>query len=240
MARLTIQVFSDIACPWCYVGKRRLEAALALFEHRACVDIVWKAFELDPTLPVRVPLDGPDGYAARLAKKYGRTTSQAKQMIDGMTRTAAEDGLAFRFDIIAPGNTFNAHRILHLASEKSYAVQDAVKERLLRAYMCEGECVGEPDTLQRLACEAGLPGDEVAAVLASDKYAADVRADEETAHLLGVTGVPFFVVFDRLGVSGAQSAETLAEAMRKAWAKVPLAERPDAVAAACGPEGCKL
>ena len=124
VAKLRIDVWSDIACPWCYVGKRRLEQALAGFAHPSEVEIVWRAFELDPSAP-RVR-DASQSYAERLARKYGTHAQQAQQMIDRMVDTAAGDGLALRFDHIRPGNTFDAHRLLHLAHERG--VQDALKE----------------------------------------------------------------------------------------------------------------
>lgn len=235
MAKLRVDIWSDIACPWCYVGKRRLEAALARFPHRDAVEIVWRAFELDPVAP-RVRNTGVS-YAERLAKKYGSGVAQAEAMIRRMTDVAAVDGLDFRFDRIRPGNTFDAHRLLHLGHERG--LQDAVKERFLRAYMTEGEAIGEPDVLSRLSRAAGLDADDVAAVLATDAYAREVREDEEEARALGISGVPFFVLGGRYGVSGAQPAEVLLGALEQAWAEaagkgdVALAE-----GAVCGPDGC--
>ncbi|HEX8114772.1 MAG TPA: DsbA family oxidoreductase, partial [Kofleriaceae bacterium] len=194
MAKLRIDIWSDIACPWCYVGKRRLEQALARFSHRDDVEVVWRAFELDPSAP-RVR-DTRQSYAERLARKYGTTPAQAQAMIDRMVDTAAGDGLALRFDHIRPGNTFDAHRLLHLAHERG--VQDALKERLLRAYLTEGQVIGEPDVLAPLAREVGLDEREVADLLAGDRCAAEVRQDEALARELGITGVPFFVLAGRL------------------------------------------
>src|SRR5689334_7936255 len=146
MKSLRVDVWSDIACPWCYVGKRRLEAALARLPGREDVEVVWRAFELDPSAPrVRDPAMS---YAERLASKYRTSTARAEEMIRRMTETAAGDGLDFRFDRIRSGNTFDAHRVLHLALERG--VQDAVKERFLRGYMTEGEPLGEPEALIRL------------------------------------------------------------------------------------------
>ena len=235
MAKLHVDIWSDIACPWCYVGKRRLEAALARFSHAADVEIVWRAFELDPTAP-RVRDPGVS-YAERLSKKYGRGVAEAEGMIRRMTEVAAADGLDFRFDRIRSGNTFDAHRLIHLAHERG--LQDAVKERFLRAYMTEGEPIGEPEALSRLARQAGLEADEVAAVLATDAYAREVRKDEDEARAIGISGVPFFVIGGRYGISGAQPAEILMRALDQAWsetagkADVALAE-----GAACGPDGC--
>src|SRR5688572_1817637 len=148
MRKMRIDIWSDIACPWCYVGKRRLERALG---GDGSIEIVWRAFELDPHAPA---VRAPESYAARLGRKYGVSSDQAEQMIQRMTETAAHDGLDFRFDIIRPGNTFDAHRLIHLALERG--IQDAVKERFLRAYLCEGEPIGDRSALVRLAQEAGL------------------------------------------------------------------------------------
>jgi len=235
MAKLRIDIWSDIACPWCYVGKRRLEQALARFSHRDDVEVVWRAFELDPSAPrVRDP---QQSYAERLARKYGTTPAQAQAMIDRMVDTAAGDGLALRFDHIRPGNTFDAHRLLHLAHERG--VQDALKERMLRAYLTEGQAIGEPDVLAPLAREVGLDEREVADLLAGDRCAAEVRQDEALARELGISGVPFFVLAGRLGVSGAQPADVLLGALDRAWREfcppeiVPIVE-----GAVCGPDGC--
>ncbi len=229
--KLRVDVWSDIACPWCYVGKRRFEAALARFEHRDEVEVVWRSFELDPTAPRTLP--EPVDYAGRLAKKYGTSTAQAAEMIRNMAATAAKDGLTMRFDKARPGNTFDAHRLLHLA--KSRGLQDAVKERFFRAYQCEGEAIGDHETLTRLAVEAGLDRDEVRAVLAGDAWADEVRADEEEARVNGIRGVPFFVFAERYAVSGAHPAESLAKVLAEAWQK-SVTELPDG--AACGPDGC--
>jgi predicted DsbA family dithiol-disulfide isomerase len=234
MQKLRVDVWSDIACPWCYVGKRRLEAALEDFPHRAAVEIVWRAFELDPSAPRE--RDGGASYAARLAKKYGSTVSGAEEMIARMTEVAAVDGLEFRFDKIRSGNTFDAHRVIHFAGERG--VQDAMKERLLRAYMTEGEAIGDPETLARLAGEAGLDPEEVRAMLASDAYVKDVRQDEEEARQLGISGVPFFVLGGRYAVSGAQPAELLRGALARAWEDLELPPAVFAEGEACGPEGC--
>ena len=232
METLRVDIWSDIACPWCYVGKRHLEAALARFAHRDHVEVTWHAFELDPSAP-RVR-DEATSYAERLAKKYGTPTARAEEMIRTMTETAARDGLDFRFDRIRPGNTFDAHRVIHLAHERG--VQDAVKERLLRGYMTEGEAIGETEVLVRLGAQAGLAADEVAAVLASDDHAADVRADEAQARELGINGVPYFVFGGTYAVSGAQPAEVLLGALERAWEESAGASHAEG--AVCGPEGC--
>ena len=230
--KLRIDVWSDIACPWCYIGKRRLEAAVARFPHGGAVEVVWRAFELDPNAP-RVRDRGVT-HAERIAKKYGTPVAQAELMIAKMTAVAALDGLEFRFERVQSGNTFDAHRVIHFAAERG--LQDATKERLLRAYMTDGEAIGEPEVLVRLASEAGLVGDEVRAMLASDACKREVRADEEEARALGINGVPFFAIAGRYGVSGAQSADVLLDVLNRAWATESRAAVSEG--AVCGPEGC--
>ena len=208
---MKIEIWSDVVCPWCYVGKRRFEQALAAFPHRDEVEVVWRSFELDP----QAPAERTGDYAAMLAAKYGFSVERGQQMVDTMTATAAQDGLDFRFARARVGNTFDAHRLLHLAAERG--VQDAVKERLMLATFTEGEPIGDLETLVRLGAEAGLDAAEARAVLTSERYADEVRADELQARAYGISGVPFFVVDGRYGVSGAQPAAALREVLETAW-----------------------
>jgi predicted DsbA family dithiol-disulfide isomerase len=226
-----VEIWSDIACPWCYVGKRRFEAALAAFEHTDEVTVTWRSFELDPGAPAERPEDS----AGHLAAKYGRTREQAEQMNANMTQVAAGEGLEFRFDRLRLGNTFDAHRLVHLGA--AHGIQAAVKERLFRAYLTEGELLADHDALRRLAAEAGLPADEVADLLAGDRFADEVRDDERTASSLGISAVPFFVADRALGASGAQSPEVLLEFLRQGWERRP-AIGVVAGGEACGPDGC--
>ena len=140
-----VEIWSDIACPWCYVGKRRFEAARAAFEHRDEVEVTWRSFELDPG----APRERPGDRAEHLAAKYGSSVEQARAMQENMTQVAAGEGLDFRFDIARDGTTFDAHRLLHLAAASGR--QDALKERLMRAYLTEGELMSDAETLTRLA-----------------------------------------------------------------------------------------
>ena len=231
---LTVDVWSDIACPWCYVGKRRLEAALKRFGHAGSVSVRWHSFELDPSAPPSRN-DGVS-HAARLAQKYGMSLQQAQARIQQLTDVAKSDGLTMAFDRVHPANTFDAHRVLHLAASKGVGVQNAVKERLMRGYFTEGALVSDPAVLARLAGEAGLDGAEVADVLASDAFAADVRADEEQARALGIHGVPFFVLGQKYALSGAQPADVVLRALNDAWAA--RSETSAAEGAVCGPDGC--
>jgi predicted DsbA family dithiol-disulfide isomerase len=205
-----VEIWSDIACPWCYVGKRRFEAALAQFEDRDEVTVTWRSFELDPSAPA----EREHGAAEHIARKYGMSVEQAAARQADMTDLAAADGIAFRFDLQRGGNTFDGHRLLHLAA--GHGRQDALKERLLLAYHCEGELISGHDVLRRLAADAGLPDDEVVDLLAGDAYAAEVRSDERTAHELGISAVPFFVVDRAVGASGAQPPEVLVHLLRRA------------------------
>jgi predicted DsbA family dithiol-disulfide isomerase len=226
-----VEIWSDIACPWCYVGKRRFEAALAEFEHRADVNVTWRSFELDPS----APRERTGDRAARLAEKYGMTLEQARAAEQRLTDVAAGEGLDFRFDLARSGLTFDGHRMIHLAAE--HGLQDAMKERLMRAYFTEGELVADPQTLLRLGTEVGVPQDEAEAMLAGDRFADAVRDDERTAQQLGISAVPTFVVDRSLGVSGAHPSEQLLALLREGWAS----RRPVNVVSGgetCGPDGC--
>jgi predicted DsbA family dithiol-disulfide isomerase len=211
-----VEIWSDVVCPWCAIGKRRFETALAGFEHKDEVEVRYRSFELDPTTPRTV--DGPPSGTAtqRLADKYGVPLAQAEAMQQRVIDQAAGEGLDFRFDRARPGNTVDAHRLLHLAADRGRQAQ--LKERLLLAYFTEGEPIGEVDALVRLAGEVGLDEVEARSVLESEKYLAEVRDDEATARSLGITGVPFFVLDRKFGVSGAQPAEVLLAALRQAHA----------------------
>ena len=208
---LTVEIWSDVVCPWCYIGKRRFEAALEAFEHRDEVTVMWRSFELDPTAPSAV-----DGTATeRLAAKYGMSLERAEGLHEDMTERAAAEGLEFRFDRARGGNTFDAHRLIHLAA--TYGHQAAAKERLMRAYFTEGAAISDPETLIALMAEVGVDVDEARDVLSGDRFAEDVREDEQLAGQLGIQGVPFFVIDRRLGVSGAQPPEALVQALERAW-----------------------
>jgi predicted DsbA family dithiol-disulfide isomerase len=217
---MKVEIWSDIACPWCYVGKRRFESAIRQFEHADDVEVVWRSFELDPNAP-RSHAESPDEI---LAKKYGMPVERARAMNERMTGEAAKEGLDFHLDRVRMGNTFDAHRLVHLAAESGRA--EAMKERLMRAYFTEGEAVAEPDTLIRLGTEVGLDPDRVREVVASDAYASDVRADEQRARTFGISGVPFFAIDERYGVSGAQTPDVLLGALRQAYEETDATRAP--------------
>jgi predicted DsbA family dithiol-disulfide isomerase len=212
---MNVEIWSDVVCPWCYIGKRRFESALARYEHRDEVVIEWKSFELDPHAPSGVPIS----LVEALASKYGRTRAEAQQMLNSTTATAAGEGLEYQFERAVRANTFNAHQAIHLAA--SHGRQGELEERLFRAYFTEGANVDDVATLVALAGEVGLDADEVHSALDEQKFADAVRSDEAEATALGISAVPFFV-FDRTyGVSGAQPADTLLEVLRRAEAGVP-------------------
>lgn len=211
--RLRVDIWSDVVCPWCAIGKAHLDQALAEFAHADLVDIVWHSYELDPTAPaVR-----SGNYVAMLSKKYGTAPEQAQQMVDQMTERGESVGVPFRFDRVRPGNTFDAHRVIHLGARRGR--QTEVKERMLRGYLTEGEAIGLPEVVHRLGVDAGLDPDEVTAVLESDALADEVRADEAMAAQLQITGVPFFVFDSRLAVAGAQPPEVMLQVLERAWAE---------------------
>ena len=238
MTKTRIEIWSDIACPWCWVGKRNLEAALGEFGGE--VEVLWRAFELDPSAPKESP-EGVDN-VARLAKKYRVPREAAQGMVDRMVAVGAERGLEFRFDRLRPGNTFDAHRVLHWAAKSGR--QSELKEELFQAYMRDGRSITEHEVLVELAGNVGLDADQTQALLSSDAHGAGVREDEALAGQLGITGVPFFVVEGRYALSGAQPPENLLKVLRRAAAEAKAADgaqgpSPEAAEAeGCGPEAC--
>jgi predicted DsbA family dithiol-disulfide isomerase len=234
---MKVEIWSDVACPWCYLGKRRFESALDNFEHKADVELRWRSFELDPEAPA-VREGDP---VQRLADKYGMSRTDAVAANARLTGLAADAGLEYHLDKLRSGNTFDAHRLIHLAADKG--IQDDVKERFLRAYFTEVEPIGDREALARIAVDAGLAADDVNDVLATDRYADAVRADEAQASAYGISGVPFFVIDEKYGVSGAQSPDVLLEALRRAWATAnPLTMVDDATGdgGACEGDSCAV
>lgn len=231
MTKLRVDVWSDFACPWCWVGKRHLEAAAADFPQ--ALEIHWHAFELDPTAPRSLERDVD--YVQRLADKYGTGRARAQEMIDSMVEIGRARGLEFRFDRVRPTNTFDAHRLMHAAGDADRA--HALSERLFRGYMHEGADLGDRDKLVRLAADCGIDPDSARALLDEGRFASEVRDDEATAAELGVRGVPFFVFGRSHAVGGAQPPDVLAKVMHQALdAQGPVDEVDDADA--CGPDGC--
>lgn len=208
---MRVDVWADLVCPWCYLGKRRFEHALAEFEHADEVEVVHHSFQLDPTFP----RGEVQNTREMLMSKYGMTDEQAAKANVEMVERAAVEGLEYNMGGLQMGNTVDAHQLVHLGAE--HGIADAVMERLYRAYFTEGRSLFDHDSLVELAADAGLDADEARRVLTEGTYAAAVEADGQQARALGANGVPFFVLDERYGVSGAQPTELFAQALDRAW-----------------------
>lgn len=207
---MDIEVWSDVVCPWCYIGTTRLHRALERFPGRDGVTVTYRSFELDPGRPATTD----ESLETMLSTKYGVSADQARAMNQRVTDVAAGEGLEYRLDIARPGNSFDAHRLSHLAD--SLGMGAAMTDRLHAAYFTEGAAISDPDTLVRLADEVGVDPDRARATLAGDEFGDAVRADERLAAELGIRGVPFFVFDRRFGVSGAQEVSVLLSALEQA------------------------
>jgi predicted DsbA family dithiol-disulfide isomerase len=235
---MRIEVWSDVVCPWCYIGKRRLEKALAGFPHADAVELVWRSYELDPA----APKDAVEPVADVLARKYGGGPAQIQAMQEHVTEVAAGEGLEYHLDRTLRGNTVDAHRLLHLAlDEGGPRLQGELKEALLAAYFTRVENVADPSVLRKVATDVGLDPGRVDDVLASGAYLDDVRADVAQARAFGAGGVPFFVVDRKYGVSGAQPVEVFTDVLQRAWTDAhPTLDLVGGTDAACGPDGCSV
>ena len=235
---MRIEIWSDVVCPWCYVGKRRLETALAGFEHADEVEVVYRSFELDPS----APRHGHELSTPVIARKYGRSENEMRQMQQQLIDVAAEEGLAFKLFETVHTNTVDAHRVLHLALDTGgAALQRELKEALLAAYFLDARNVGDHDVLTEVAVAAGLYETRVREVLAGTEYADAVEADIAQARAYGATGVPFFVVDQKYGVSGAQPAGVFSQVLEQAWTEShPVLQTVGGDAEACGPDGCAI
>jgi predicted DsbA family dithiol-disulfide isomerase len=207
---MKVEIWSDVACPWCYIGKRRFEKALDAFEYADDVEVVWRSFQLNPYHPKGVR----ERHGDSLAAKMGVSMEQVREMNARVTALAAEEGLDYHFERYVVVNTFDAHRLSHLA--KASGLGPAMHERLFRAQLVDGDVLDEPDTLVRLGVEIGLPTASVRSMLDSDDYSSDVAADIAEARALGANGVPFFVIDRRFGISGAQPSELFLGALERA------------------------
>ncbi|RZU33584.1 DsbA family oxidoreductase [Blastococcus saxobsidens] len=230
---MQVEVWSDVVCPWCYIGKRRLEAALEKFPHRDQVEVVWRSFQLDPTAPegeVHPTLPA-------LAAKYGTSVEQMRQNMAQVEQVAAGEGLQYHLTDAVSGNTLLAHELLHLAAE--HGRRNELKELLLHAYFEKGRSVFDVDSLVPLAVQVGLDEAEVREALGDRRHLAAVQQDSATAQSLGATGVPFFVVDRTYGAAGAQPAELLLQMLERAWADAnPLITVP--AAEGCTEDGCAV
>lgn len=234
---MRIDLWSDVVCPFCALGEQRLEQALDAWPHADAVEIVWHSFELDPTAPAAMT----ESLTEHIAGKYGTTHAQAEASQQAIAAQFDAAGLAFDWHAAKPGNTFDAHRVFHYA--RTQGLGEPVMRALMRGYFAEGAAIGDPEVVARIAVAAGLDAEGVSTVLASDAYADAVRADEAVARQLGITGVPFFVFDERLGLSGAQPVEVFTRALDQAWEsrEVVLESVAGAQdASACGPDGCPI
>ncbi|NUN99473.1 MAG: DsbA family oxidoreductase [Saprospiraceae bacterium] len=208
---MKVEIWSDVMCPFCYIGKRRLEAALEQFPHRDQVEVVWKSFQLDPGLKT----DPGKSVKQSLAEKKGWSPEQTEQSMAYVVNMAREVGLTYHFDKAVVANSFDAHRFSHLA--KKYGKQDEAEERLFAAYFVEGKNTADHETLIQLGTEIGLDPGEVARVLSVNDYAEDVQTDIYESRQVGVSGVPFFVFEDKYTVSGAQRSALFLQVLEKVW-----------------------
>jgi predicted DsbA family dithiol-disulfide isomerase len=214
---MQVEIWSDVVCPWCYLGKRYFEQALERFPHRDEVEVIYRSFELDPSAPPGVTTPTVE----TLAGKYGMGLEQAREAQRQMEQRAAQAGLTFRMEDLRSGNTRDAHRLLQLAGARGRGAELA--ERLHRAYFTDQASIFDHASLAGFAADVGLDRDQALAVLAGDQYAQAVEADEQVAYSLGVTGVPFFVIDRRYGISGAQPAETITQVLERVWAETEAA-----------------
>ncbi len=232
---LTIEVWSDVACPFCYLGEQNLELALESFAHRDKVEIVARSFELDPTAPVgeHRPM------VEALAEKFGTSPAQVAAMQRGIAERAKAAGLAYDTSDAQITNTFDAHRLVHLAAESGKGME--LLRALMQGYFAEGLRAGDPEALVAVARRVGLDETRVREVLAGDDYADAVRADQQRARSIGVSGVPFFLIADRYALSGAQPVATFASALDQAWAaEHPIQVVGDADGAVCTDDSCAI
>jgi predicted DsbA family dithiol-disulfide isomerase len=209
---MQVEIWSDVICPWCYIGKRRFEMALADFAQKESVTVIWRSFELDPKSPQQYPVSLEE----MLSRKYNVSMQEAASMNARVSGLAQEVGLHYQLSKARPGNTFDAHRLLHFATSRQLG--DKATERMMQAYFSESLAVGDRAALAKLATEFGIDESEALAMLESDAYSSEVREDEALAAKYGISGVPFFVINEKVGISGAQPVETFAQALEQASA----------------------
>lgn len=233
---MRIDVWSDLVCPFCHLGRRHLELALADFEHAAAVEVVWHSYELDRNAPAI----GAGSVIEQVAAKYGVSREQMEITHRQMAEAAAAVGLEFAWDKLVASNSYDAHRLIHAARDAG--LEDEVTERIMRAWYSEGRAIGDHGVLRALATGAGLSAEVVDDVLGSDDYGIDVRTDEAMAGQIGITGVPTFVLDQKYAVTGAQPPQLLLQAIEHAWAdQGNRPELPDGGGCAgdcCGGGGC--
>jgi predicted DsbA family dithiol-disulfide isomerase len=210
---MQVEIWSDVICPWCYIGKRRFEKALANFAQKESVTVIWRSFELDPKSPQQYPVSLEE----MLSRKYNVSLQEAASMNARVSGLAQEVGLTYQLSKARPGNTFDAHRLLHFATSRQLG--DKATERIMQAYFSESLAIGDRAALAKLAGEFGIDESETLAMLESDAYSSEVRGDQARAAKYGISGVPFFVINEKVGISGAQPVETFAQALEQAAAE---------------------
>jgi predicted DsbA family dithiol-disulfide isomerase len=208
---MKIQIWSDIMCPFCYIGKRHFENSLAMFQHREQVEIEWKSFQLDPSIPAKPATTNVFAY---LAESKGITVEESKKMHQRVAEMAQQAGLAFNFDTTVVANSFEAHRLIQLS--KKFGLENEIEEALFQAYFTDGKNLNDPEELQKIGSSIGLSDMELNKLLTSDDYSAEVREDLQLAGEIGVRGVPFFIIDSKYAVSGAQPVDVFLSTLEKA------------------------
>ncbi|MCF3109308.1 DsbA family oxidoreductase [Niabella sp. CC-SYL272] len=211
--KMQVEIWSDVMCPFCYIGKRHFETALEQFANNREVEIIWKSFQLDPALPEKEEID----HEQYLVERKGLPKDQVKSLLDHVTQSARQAGLDYRFDKVITVNSFNAHRVIQMAKTKGWG--DAAEERFFKAYFTEGLDIADRPTLTRLGKEIGLTEEDINEALTNEAYAGKVNRDLYEAQQIGVRGVPFFVFNRKYAVSGAQPPEAFTQTLDKAFAE---------------------
>lgn len=230
---MKVEIWSDVRCPFCYIGKRKFEMALEKFEHKKDVEVEWKSFELDPNLTTQNTVNATD----HLADMKGISKERANEMQQYVKQVATEVGLDFHPDKAVVANSFNAHRLIQFAKTKGLGSE--AEEALFKAHFTEGKNIDNADTLMNIGVSIGLDKSDINKILDSEEFSKQVRNDERQAQLIGINGVPFFVLNNKYGVSGAQSPETFSQALAQAWEDFQKEKKPLIITEgqACSPDG---
>ena len=231
---MNVEIWSDVMCPFCYIGKRKFEKALEQFPHKDEIKIIWKSFQLDPNTITDPSLNTIEN----LRLKKGWSKEQANETIAHVSDIAKQVGLNFNFDKAVVANSFDAHRLSHLA--KKYNKQNELEEKLFSAYFTEGKNTADYETLLKIAEEIGMDKIEASTVLKGNEFSNEVHQDVEQAQQIGVRGVPFFVLNQKYAISGAQESETFLQALNKAYDEIKPVDLSSEGAAICGPDGCEI
>ncbi len=231
---MKVEIWSDIACPFCYIGKKHFEKALAQFSDKDQLEIIWKSYLLDPDYAYNP--ENPETEAEYISRRKGISIADAKKMFEGVTRMASMAGLNYDFDKVVVANTFEAHRIIQMAKKKGLG--DTAEEVFFKSFFIDGENLNENDTLVKLGMTIGLSAAEVSEALTSDTYSYEVNNDIREARQIGVQGVPFFVFDRKYAVSGAQPVETLLQTLEKAYNEWLIKARPSQLTSSTEGSSC--